>query len=107
MIGSVGSMTFVDHSGVNQVECLATSLEIIEENSNLVLFPNPSSYSITVEFDEPGLQHVRLIDALGNVVMEKQHVGNSLDLNVSALPIGIYVIERFGGAQRARVAINR
>ena len=100
-------MTFEDHASVLETHCLATSVENVEANSKLVLFPNPSSQYVTVLFNESGSHRVRLIDALGKVMLDERNVGNSMVIDVSAVPDGLYVIERVGDSQRSRLAISK
>ncbi len=60
------------------------------------IFPNPTDDMITIDYQslisEP--THVIIIDAFGNVVMQKTYDGNSpLSLNLSQLNTGVYTVK--------------
>jgi len=65
-----------------------------DNNLAIDAYPNPAQYSVTVNIS--GTQNVngtlRMIDALGRVVLEKECTATSQQLNISSLANGLYTI---------------
>jgi len=75
-------------------ECqLITSTNDIDANSDaLLVFPNPSNGSFTVEFNQPiDILEVRLSDMIGNIVFQTQ-ISNQNKINIDNLPSGAYIL---------------
>lgn len=75
-------------------ECqLITSTNDIDAKSDAVLvFPNPSNGSFTVEFYRPiDILEVRLSDMIGNIVFQTQ-ISNQNKINIANLPSGAYIL---------------
>jgi len=73
-----------------------TSLTGIDENENnnlsgiVTLYPNPTTGQITIIGEN--LQQAEVFNTLGQQVLTMQGGGNELQINVSALPAGIYFV---------------
>jgi len=63
----------------------------------LRIFPNPARSKVTVEFPETQNSVLTLFSLSGRPVMRQEHIrGNRLELDVSSLPEGIYVVSLDG-----------
>ncbi len=62
------------------------------DTENVRIYPNPADTALQVHTDQ-ALQNIRITDMLGNIVLQKNAVGNEATLDVSAFGAGMYVIE--------------
>ena len=65
---------------------------VVNENTAIEIFPNPTSEQITIVSPEP-LQSVSLIDLEGRVLQEHVNIMNQKNLNITGLQSGIYLIK--------------
>ena len=74
-------------------------------------YPNPAQQKLTVEFTGMAQERgtLQLVDALGRVVKEEPCTGSIQELDVAALPNGIYtlVYKHTNGKLQTRVSISR
>ena len=69
-----------------------TAVQEAQKVSNLTILPNPARDWLQIQTNEP-MQQATLIDALGQVVMEKSHLAsNRIELHLPDLPPGFYVL---------------
>jgi len=55
--------------------------------------PNPANETIWINSEEP-IQSLQMIDNMGQVVMRQGLLNlNAIQLNIAALPVGIYIIQ--------------
>ena len=74
------------------------TIDISEIDKNLeyfTLLPNPANESIDIRFSESGNHKIKVTDILGKIIMEKTTNENSLTINSSQLPNGIYFVFEF------------
>ncbi|MDB4534320.1 T9SS type A sorting domain-containing protein [Vicingaceae bacterium] len=67
----------------------------IENNSHLnsfFIYPNPTSNQINIVFEKSENRKIQLLDILGNKVLNLKNNSNTLQLNVSTYPKGIYFV---------------
>lgn len=64
--------------------------ELVEGNSNLQVFPIPTSDYLYIQSDET-ISSVQIVDITGRMVMEEQDGSFSTKLNVKALKQGVYL----------------
>ncbi|WP_170110539.1 T9SS type A sorting domain-containing protein [Flavilitoribacter nigricans] len=86
--------------GAGDAQCLVPTLD--PEAFGVRIFPNPVVQLLTVSFDEHLNERVqvRLLDLRGRVIMEEDHLTRSnLQLDLSALPGGMYLLELNRGRQ--------
>lgn len=82
--------------GVQQVfdVTISSSPEILMDEASMLVFPNPSSSSITIELNTPSFTsaEVRIVDAHGKpwLIDQLQSIRSRIDL--SALPAGSYFL---------------
>jgi len=70
----------------------ANSTSILENNINIDVFPNPTTGVVYIEnFDNP--LNIKVINTLGEIVMEKQLSISDNKLDLSAYTKGIYYLE--------------
>lgn len=81
------------HLGVGQQEMLSTRL-----------FPNPAKDLVTIETSVPN-QHVVITDIYGRNVMQTNMAGEIQQVDVSALPSGVYVVTIAGKSSQKLVKI--
>ena len=91
------------------LEITATYFDVDEHGTAAAtLYPNPAETKITIEATE--IQRIRLIDALGQALINKEYDShNSVTLDISHLPAGVYMVEiatRLGRATR-RLVVTR
>jgi hypothetical protein len=59
----------------------------------LIIYPNPSSKSITIELPGPAPEFpISIFNFSGMEVITQQASGSSTDLDISTLPAGIYIV---------------
>ena len=77
-----------------QVPPSTTSIESIEAKSvNLLnLFPNPTSNIVTVNTGVQGMKQVRLMDAMGRLLMNTEQTGEQFNINMSEFTNGVYFL---------------
>ncbi|HAA11242.1 MAG TPA: hypothetical protein DCE41_05885 [Cytophagales bacterium] len=69
-------------------------------------FPNPAQNFVTLELAEPGPYHYRLLSPLGQEV-RKGNFSETLQLDLSGLPAGLYTCEVLGGNQARVFTLNK
>jgi hypothetical protein len=89
-----------DSGGVWRMAFPVSGINEIKNNDNgISIYPNPATDNITI--DASKLQfanlNLRMYDVVGNLILEKNTGNNKTDLNVSALPNGVYIIEIMTG----------
>ncbi len=74
------------------VDALLSNL-IYENEETLVVYPNPSNGSFTVESKELDGSTISIIDILGNLILQKKAQSNQIDFNTTNLSSGIYLVK--------------
>jgi hypothetical protein len=119
-VAGVGSFPIVyTYTDVNGCVASATQnivvspcVGIAENTASAVIsvFPNPASNQLFVSWNSTlAVKQLQLVDATGRVVMtENTTTGNTLELNISELPVGIYnmIIVTDSGNQVTRFIKN-
>ena len=77
-----------------------------EHEAGLIVFPNPFQDQFTIHCDDDTVQWVRVYDALGQLVLEKEWTENEVQVDMSEYSSGIYNI-LLGGEQRYQSRIIR
>jgi len=75
--------------------------ELVQGNSTLEVYPNPTSGAFTVRANEqnPSMQ-ICIYDVLGKCVLPKTTIKNNQQVDLSAQPKGIYFVEMTFGEER-------
>ncbi|NDP21961.1 MAG: T9SS type A sorting domain-containing protein [Paludibacter sp.] len=86
---------FMTPAPLNQAITIArTGLHPIENSSESVrVYPNPVSEYLTVESASSAMQRVELFDLKGRLIISERTVDNKLNLSVSALQSGTYILK--------------
>lgn len=84
---ATGCFKSSNNIGVN-VTC-KTDSAFVEEIS---IIPNPANNICNIQLPMDGKKEVLLINAIGQIIVQSETIENVLQLNVSALPSGIYSV---------------
>jgi hypothetical protein len=69
------------------------SVSVVElEQTRILMFPNPASNQVQLQFAEYGIWNLKVLDITGKTVLQHQFSGTYIDLNLSSIQSGIYVI---------------
>jgi len=109
LIGDVYSQSFVPktkgayYSIVYDYSCISEKSNVIQMNpsaldeiqlNDIQIYPNPVSYNLTIELPKKTNECVLiLMDTNGKEILRQKTSENSIILNMSSLPIGIYFIQ--------------
>jgi len=79
----------------NKVYSYASPLSIksINNEDNFEIYPNPTTDAITIELDNSEKSTISIININGQEMITKQVTGNKTNINISALPKGIYLVK--------------
>jgi len=85
---------FVDHIRITVYYTLAIGIvELSSQTSEITMFPNPASSSVTVINSSEAIESVVIYDMLGKIVYQSEIKNKKYDINVDALNKGIYFIQ--------------
>lgn len=59
--------------------------------ASVAIYPNPASYTITIESPQPAV--IEILNIQGQLIKTLATTGNKTNIDVSALPSGVYVVE--------------
>ncbi len=62
---------------------------------DLTFFPNPATHKINIRLHVQDYQFISLVNVKGNVVHHEKLTGNSVELDVSGFPKGIYILKLY------------
>lgn len=62
------------------------------QNDQISIVPNPFDHTLTIRTQETGMQHIELINALGQIIYQGAYQGPSVQLETRYLPQGIYFL---------------
>tara|TARA_R110001592_G_scaffold58067_2_gene176292 strand:+ start:3815 stop:6457 length:2643 start_codon:yes stop_codon:yes gene_type:complete len=71
---------------------LTTSLNELNSN-DFVVYPNPTSQSVTVEFNDNQKRDVRIVNIAGQTIINQKITTKKTTLNVAELATGVYFLE--------------
>lgn len=64
------------------------------ESKNIVIYPNPASKVVKIDFEGKGkLQNIDIVDALGRTVIQQETNTNKVEVDVSCLKSGCYIVK--------------
>ncbi|MCT4664926.1 MAG: aryl-sulfate sulfotransferase [Flavobacteriales bacterium] len=78
--------------GPNETFCETISVDEVS-TKDFVLYPNPTSNNITLDFDQNDTYQIRIIDAQGRMLIENQLQGNHIKIDISEFNAGIYFVK--------------
>jgi hypothetical protein len=68
-------------------------IEDVTENHSLVVYPNPTATSFTIESATAEVKTIRIYDALGKLIYELENSEEKTIIDASSWATGIYHIE--------------
>ena len=72
----------------------AEGIPTIPNTNEITIFPNPATSSLTIQSSKEAITQISITNLLGQVVAGKQSTaGLQVDMDVSALPTGIYFVQ--------------
>jgi len=69
-----------------------TGLNTIVDNNYISLYPNPAKNNIAIELPGSEGANVQIINAIGQVVLEKSFSGIKTQMDISTLPAGMFIV---------------
>lgn len=92
-ISTDNSYNFIVQGNSNLVANFIPNIGLEEQqNSRLVVYPNPVTDKLTDEFEEE-IGHMEIISLAGNVVYSQNVCGNKTSVSLTDLPKGVYFIK--------------
>ena len=92
-ISTDNSYNFIVQGNSNLVANFIPNIGVEEQqNSRLVVYPNPVTDKLTVEFEEE-IGHLEIISLAGNVVYNQNVCGIKTSVSLTNLPNGVYFIK--------------
>lgn len=92
-ISTDNSYNFIVQGNSNLVANFIPNIGVEEQqNSRLVVYPNPVTDKLTVEFEEE-IGHLEIFSLAGNVVYSQNVCGNKPSVSLTDLPNGVYFIK--------------
>jgi uncharacterized repeat protein (TIGR01451 family) len=77
--------------------------DLTQEGKSLLIFPNPTSHSITIKGEKNMNQSFQIFDQMGREVFKGELTGPETEVNLSALSKGIYTLKLEGNYQPAQI----
>ena len=82
-----------------------TAVGTVPEVAGLRVFPNPTTSRVQFDWRADGAAHLRVVDALGRVVLERPGLSSTQSVDLRTLGGGLYTCELTQGAARSRVRV--
>jgi endonuclease I len=103
---------FIDNAAyADQIWGVQSSTEHFAEREKLKIFPNPSAENVTIDCEYPpaGTMQISLTDISGRVMMQQVKNEFPVQLRISSLPEGVYIVTVNTGNTilRERIVISR
>jgi hypothetical protein len=80
-----------NYSNCILVESLSGINEI--ENTNFYIYPNPTNDKIQINSLQNSVYDIKLIDLIGQIVYQQENINNNVQIDLSILPSGTYIIQ--------------
>ena len=82
-------------TGGREMQTASINNSLIDGSKQLLIYPNPSSGSFTIETEETTPQVVEVFDITGRVILSQTIIGNTV-INAGNLPDGMYNVKVSG-----------
>ncbi len=84
---------------IRPVACTTVGMEAVS-TKNLLIYPNPSSAQLTVQFpNQSGIQSWQLFSVDGRAILNGRSTSSTLQIDTSIIPSGIYFFRSTDGKQ--------
>lgn len=89
-----GSNGFSWRATLNISEDVSTSIENMDNNDFISIYPNPSNSIVNISFEQNYLQNceISIVSILGKRILEKEIINSKFQLDVSTFDKGLYYI---------------
>jgi uncharacterized repeat protein (TIGR01451 family) len=77
--------------------------DLTQEGKSLLVYPNPTSHSITIKGEKNLNQSFQIFDQMGREVFKGKLTGTETEVNLSALSKGMYTLKIEGNYQPAQI----
>jgi hypothetical protein len=77
--------------------------ELTQKGKSLLVYPNPTSNSITIKGEKNMNQPFYIFDQMGREVVKGKLTGTETEVNLSALSKGMYTLKIEGNYQPAQI----
>jgi hypothetical protein len=74
-------------------DCLANSLDVYEENGNIVVYPNPADDIINIEIANINYTVIEIYNISGKLIYNKGFNSKSEKIDISGFQRGIYLVK--------------
>lgn len=105
-VGALTSYTFTNVNANHQIYVTFIQVDSMEENNDveIAVYPNPTSSELTVEYE--GLNHIRIVSPLGQIVYDTDVDCNQVHIDLSGMIKGVYIVQiEANGLQTTRKII--
>lgn len=92
-VGALTSYTFTNVNANHQIYVTFIQVDSMEENNDveIAVYPNPTSSELTVEYE--GLNHIRIVSPLGQIVYDTDVDCNQVHVDLSGMIKGVYIVQ--------------
>ncbi len=92
VIETISDQVNIITQGFHQTQLVATSIEQPGIPVETVVYPNPFSDRINIDFNDFIAANVRIIDMIGKVVFTEYVSGTTFAINTGYMPSGVYFV---------------
>jgi photosystem II stability/assembly factor-like uncharacterized protein len=94
---------FVLNNGVSKYNGAISDVNEKDINTEITVYPNPTSHSITIKGETNMNQNFKIYDQMGREVFKGKLTGKDTEVNFSALSKGIYTLKIEGNYQPVKI----
>lgn len=92
-VGALTSYTFTNVTANHQIHVTFIQVDGVEENNDveIAIYPNPTNGEFTIAYE--GLNHIRIINPLGQIVYDTDVDCNQVHVDLSGMIKGVYIVQ--------------
>lgn len=92
-VGALTSYTFANVTANHQIHVTFIQVDGIAENNDveIAIYPNPTNGEFTIAYE--GLNHIRIINPLGQIVYDTDVDCNQVHVDLSGMIKGVYIVQ--------------
>lgn len=85
--------SFANYDRIPHIPCkIISGIDVIEDELNLSVYPNPANNQLNISIDGYNITQFRVFDCTGRMVKSNTASGNSVSVDISTLPNGMYLL---------------